>query len=40
MWYSFDYGHVHFVMYSTEHKSDPQSPQGAFIAEDLAKINR
>lgn len=36
--YSFDMGGVHFLVLDTESPSDPGSPQGAFVAADLAKV--
>lgn len=40
MWYSFDYGPVHFLQYSTEHPFGPGTPQHDFILRDLAAVNR
>jgi len=39
-WYSFDFGPIHFLQYSTEHEFEPGSPQYRFIEEDLASIDR
>lgn len=39
-WYSFDFGPIHFLQYSTEHAFDPGSSQYSFIEEDLATVNR
>jgi hypothetical protein len=39
-WYSFDFGPIHFVQYSTEHRFDPQSPQYQFLEADLASVNK
>ena len=38
--YSFDFGPIHFLQYSTEHDFDPGSPQHNFISTDLASIDR
>ncbi len=38
--YSFDYGAIHFVIMSTEHDFMESSPQYAFIARDLASVDR
>jgi hypothetical protein len=35
LWYSFDFGNVHFTMFSTEHNHSAGSPQLAWIAADL-----
>eukprot|EP00297_Palpitomonas_bilix_P003231 CAMPEP_0113871810 /NCGR_PEP_ID=MMETSP0780_2-20120614/2852_1 /TAXON_ID=652834 /ORGANISM="Palpitomonas bilix" /LENGTH=571 /DNA_ID=CAMNT_0000857247 /DNA_START=277 /DNA_END=1992 /DNA_ORIENTATION=- /assembly_acc=CAM_ASM_000599 len=40
MWYSYDFGSVHFVMMSTEHDFLPGSSQYAFLKKDLASVNR
>ncbi len=40
MWYSFDHGPMHVLMYSTEHVTAPGSPQYDFIQRDLAAVNR
>uniref|UniRef100_A0A1D1ZXW6 Purple acid phosphatase n=2 Tax=Auxenochlorella protothecoides TaxID=3075 RepID=A0A1D1ZXW6_AUXPR len=39
-WYSFDHGPIHFLQYSTEHAFEEGSPQHAFIADDLAAVDR
>ncbi|GAQ85317.1 purple acid phosphatases superfamily protein [Klebsormidium nitens] len=39
-WYSFDHGMVHLVMMSTEHDFRRGSEQYAFLAADLAGVNR
>ncbi|KAK9865860.1 hypothetical protein WJX84_011864, partial [Apatococcus fuscideae] len=39
-WYSFDYGPIHFTIYSTEHRFHPGSEQHEFIREDLAAVDR
>lgn len=39
-WYSFDFGPIHFLQYSTEHRFDKESPQYQFIESDLASVNR
>jgi len=36
--YSFEMGGVHFLMLNTEAPSDPGSPQGRFVAADLAQV--
>jgi hypothetical protein len=36
--FSFEMGGVHFLMLDTESPSDPGSPQGMFVAADLAKV--
>lgn len=36
--YSFEMGGVHFLMLNTEAPSDPDSPQGRFVAADLAQV--
>lgn len=38
--YSFDFGPIHFLQYSTEHDFDPGSPQHDFISADLAAVDR
>ena len=38
--YSVDFGHVHFVMLSTEHDFAVGSPQRAFLEKDLAAVDR
>jgi hypothetical protein len=40
MWYSFDFGPVHFVFMSSEHAFTVGSPQYQFIDADLAAVNR
>uniref|UniRef100_A0A6B2L5Y2 Purple acid phosphatase n=1 Tax=Arcella intermedia TaxID=1963864 RepID=A0A6B2L5Y2_9EUKA len=39
-WYSFDYGLVHFLCFSTEHPYLPGTPQYAWIEQDLIKANK
>eukprot|EP00884_Botryococcus_braunii_P013968 jgi/Botrbrau1/22572/Bobra.176_1s0005.1 len=39
-WYSYDYGPVHLLQYSTEHDFGIGSEQRAFIVEDLKALNR
>eukprot|EP00743_Colponemidia_sp_Colp-15_P006986 GILK01007539.1.p1 GENE.GILK01007539.1~~GILK01007539.1.p1 ORF type:complete len:660 (-),score=66.82 GILK01007539.1:116-2095(-) len=39
-WYSFDYGMVHFTMFSTEHDFSPDSPQYRWLEKDLAAVDR
>ena len=39
-WYSFEAGPVHFTVMSTEHAFAPGSEQYAFLAADLATVNR
>lgn len=39
-WYSYDYAMVHTVMLSSEHDLSLGSPQHAWLAEDLAAVNR
>ncbi|PSC73699.1 inactive purple acid phosphatase 27 [Micractinium conductrix] len=39
-WYSFDFGPIHFVQYSTEHLFEPGSPQHAWLEADLAAVDR
>ncbi|KAG1654908.1 hypothetical protein FOA52_003150 [Chlamydomonas sp. UWO 241] len=39
-WYSFDWGPVHFLQYSTEHEFAPGSSQYAFMEADLASVDR
>lgn len=39
-WYSFDYGPIHFVQYSTEHAFEPGSEQLAFVEADLKAVDR
>ena len=36
--YAFEMGGVHFLMLDTESPSEPGSPQGIFVATDLAKV--
>jgi hypothetical protein len=38
-WYSFTQGPVHFVSLSSEHPSDPGSPQTSWLAADLASVD-
>lgn len=38
LFYSFEMGGVHFLMLDTECPSEPGSPQGQFVAADLAKV--
>ena len=38
-YYSFDYGPVHFLSYSSEHDFGPGSEQWNFIQSDLAKAS-
>jgi len=40
LWYSFDYGNVHFLAFSSEHDFTEGSEQLAFIEEDLASVDR
>jgi len=40
LWYSFDYGNIHFILISTEHDFLPGAEQYQFIAQDLAKVDR
>lgn len=40
LWYSFDYGNVHFTFMSTEHDCTPGSEQHAWIQRDLASVDR
>lgn len=35
-WFSYDYGNAHVVSLSTEHSTDPDSPQGMWLEADLA----
>jgi hypothetical protein len=37
-YYSFDMGGVHFLMLDSETPSHPSSPQGRFVAADLAQV--
>lgn len=39
-YYSFETGGVHFVMLDSESPSGPDSPQGKFVAQDLAKVRQ
>lgn len=39
-WYSFDHGPVHFAVISTEHHYTEGSPQHAWLAADLAGVER
>eukprot|EP00877_Chromochloris_zofingiensis_P010708 jgi/Chrzof1/5891/Cz16g19170.t1 len=39
-WYSFDYGPIHFLQYSTEHAFEPGTEQYKFILDDLRSVNR
>eukprot|EP00879_Flechtneria_rotunda_P003651 GHRR01003888.1.p1 GENE.GHRR01003888.1~~GHRR01003888.1.p1 ORF type:complete len:559 (+),score=122.66 GHRR01003888.1:217-1677(+) len=39
-WYSFDFGPIHFLQYSTEHAFNPGSEQHAWVLSDLAAVNR
>jgi len=36
LWYGFNYGPIHVLSFSTEHSTDPTSPQYQFIQQDLA----
>mmetsp|Transcript_26085 Transcript_26085/g.60171 ORF Transcript_26085/g.60171 Transcript_26085/m.60171 type:complete len:546 (+) Transcript_26085:16-1653(+) len=40
MWYSVDYGAIHFVFFSTEHNFTVGSEQYNWLANDLASVNR
>ena len=40
LWYSFNWGPIHFLQMSTEHDFTEGSPQWNFLANDLAKVNR
>jgi hypothetical protein len=39
-WYSFNYGPVHVIAFSTEHAYDNASPQYQFLVTDLKNVNR
>jgi hypothetical protein len=39
-WYSFDVGAVHIVMLSSEHDASAGAPMGAWLAQDLAAVDR
>jgi hypothetical protein len=39
-WYGFDYGPIHFTAISTEHDLSPNSPQHAWLAAELAAVDR
>jgi len=39
-WYSFNFGPIHFLQFSTEHAFHPGSPQYKFIETDLAAVDR
>jgi hypothetical protein len=39
MWYSFDHGLAHYVMFSTEHDYNAGSPQYNWLINDLQKAN-
>jgi hypothetical protein len=39
-WYSFSVGNVHVVMLSSEHDPSPAAPMGAWLAADLASVDR
>jgi len=39
-WYSFDFGPIHFLQYSTEHDFEIGSQQYKFIEDDLKSVNR
>lgn len=39
-WYSFDFGPIHFLQYSTEHVFAKGSEQHAFMIKNLASVNR
>lgn len=39
-WYSFDWGPIHFLQYSTEHAFERRSKQYDFIVDDLHKVDR
>ncbi|KAK9834311.1 hypothetical protein WJX81_005574 [Elliptochloris bilobata] len=39
-WYSYNYGPIHFLSYDSEVPYDVGTPQHAFIAADLAKVDR
>lgn len=40
LWYSFDAGSVHFLMFSSEHDFTPGSRQHDFLVADLSKVDR
>ncbi len=40
LWYSFDLGGVHFVLFSSEHDYSPGSAQYAWLQQDLLNVNR
>eukprot|EP00735_Rhodelphis_limneticus_P012681 TRINITY_DN59_c0_g1::TRINITY_DN59_c0_g1_i1::g.14719::m.14719 TRINITY_DN59_c0_g1::TRINITY_DN59_c0_g1_i1::g.14719 ORF type:complete len:495 (+),score=147.38,sp/Q9LMG7/PPA2_ARATH/36.78/5e-76,Metallophos/PF00149.23/1.6e-17,Metallophos_C/PF14008.1/7.6e-08,PhoD/PF09423.5/1.9e-05,Metallophos_2/PF12850.2/0.031 TRINITY_DN59_c0_g1_i1:51-1487(+) len=40
LWYSFDYGPIHFTVISTEHDISPSSQQFEWAAKDLASVDR
>eukprot|EP00878_Enallax_costatus_P019287 GHUV01020344.1.p1 GENE.GHUV01020344.1~~GHUV01020344.1.p1 ORF type:complete len:392 (+),score=91.17 GHUV01020344.1:31-1206(+) len=39
-WYSFNYGPIHFIQYSTEHAFHRGSEQHSWLLEDLATVDR
>eukprot|EP00698_Gefionella_okellyi_P016921 TRINITY_DN4890_c0_g1_i1.p1 TRINITY_DN4890_c0_g1~~TRINITY_DN4890_c0_g1_i1.p1 ORF type:complete len:597 (+),score=70.63 TRINITY_DN4890_c0_g1_i1:184-1791(+) len=39
-WYSFDYGSVHFILFSTETVFAVDSPQYQFLQQDMASVDR
>ena len=39
-WYSFTAGNVHVAMVSSEHDPSPSAPMGAWLARDLAAVDR
>ena len=39
-WYSYDYGMVHFTVFSTEHNFTSGSPQYQWLLHDLKSVNR
>ena len=40
LWYSYNVGNVHVLVFSTEHNFLPGSPQFTFIEADLAAVDR
>lgn len=40
LWYSFNYGNVHFTFMSSEHDSNPGSEQHAWLEADLKSVDR
>jgi hypothetical protein len=40
LWYSFNYGPIHFTIMSTEHNFTVGSPQYNFLVQDLASVDR